>query len=49
LELSFFFSFFNTFSSSFSLLFFLCSISWGLGGFDDIRGENLLLQQLLFK
>jgi hypothetical protein len=29
--------------------FFLCSVSWWLGGFDDIRGEKLLLQQLLFK
>jgi hypothetical protein len=48
LELSFFFLFFNTFSSSFSL-FFLCSISWVLGGFDNIRGEKWLLQQLLFK
>jgi hypothetical protein len=46
LELSFFF--FNTFSSSFSLIFSLCSVSWGLGGFDDIRGEKSLLQ-LLFK
>jgi hypothetical protein len=48
LELSFFF-FFNIFSSSFALPFFLCSISWGLGSFDDIRGENSLLQQFLFK
>jgi hypothetical protein len=38
--------FFNTFSSSF---FSLCSVSWGLGGFDDIRGEKSLLQKLLFK
>jgi hypothetical protein len=47
LELSFFF--FNTFSSSFSLSFFLCSVSWGLGVFDHIRGEKSLLQQLLLK
>jgi hypothetical protein len=26
--------------------FFLCSVSWGPGGFDDIRGEKSLLQQL---
>jgi hypothetical protein len=25
---------------SFSLSFFLCSVSWGLGVFDDIGGEN---------
>jgi hypothetical protein len=36
--------FFNTFSSYFSLSLslFLCSISWGLGGSDDIRGEKSL-------
>jgi hypothetical protein len=32
-----------------SFSFFLCSVSWGLGGFDDIRGEKSLLQKLLFK
>jgi hypothetical protein len=32
-----------------SLSLFLCSVSWGLGGFDDIRGEKSLLQKLLFK
>jgi hypothetical protein len=26
--------------SFFSLSFFSCSVSWGLGGFDDIWGEN---------
>jgi hypothetical protein len=30
-------------------LSFLCSVSWGLGGFDDIRGEKSLLQKLRFK
>jgi hypothetical protein len=44
LELSFFQYFFFLFFS-----FFLSSISWGLGGFDDIRGEKILFQQLLFK
>jgi hypothetical protein len=28
------------FSFSSSILFFFCSVSWGLGGFDDIWGEN---------
>jgi hypothetical protein len=46
LELSFFFSIF--FLPLF-LSLFLCSISWGLGGFDDFRGEKSPLQQLLFK
>jgi hypothetical protein len=32
-----------------SLSLSLCSVSWGLGGFDDIRGEKSLLQKLLFK
>jgi hypothetical protein len=41
--------FLNTFSSSFSLSFSLCATSWGLGGFDDIRGEKSLLQKFLFK
>jgi hypothetical protein len=48
LELSFSL-FFNTFSSSLSLSFFLCFVSWGLRGFYDIRGEKSLLQKLLFK
>jgi hypothetical protein len=32
-----------------SLSLSLCSVSWGLGGFDDIRGEKSLLQKLRFK
>jgi hypothetical protein len=35
-----FFSFFFFFS------FFLCSMSWGLGGFDDIWGENHFFKNL---
>jgi hypothetical protein len=31
------------------LSFILCSVSWGHGCFDDIRGEKLLFQQLIFK
>jgi hypothetical protein len=27
--------------------FFLCSVSWGLGGFDDIRGEDLEVLMIL--
>jgi hypothetical protein len=27
-------------------LFFLCSVSWGLGGFDDIWGENHFFKNL---
>jgi hypothetical protein len=37
-ELFFFFPFF--------LSFFLCSVSWGLGGFDDIWGENHFFKNL---
>jgi hypothetical protein len=37
------------FFPSLSLSLSLCSVSWGLGGFDDIRGEKSLLKQLLFK
>jgi hypothetical protein len=33
----------------FSLSLFLCSVSWGHRGFDDIRGEKSHLQKLLFK
>jgi hypothetical protein len=29
--------------------FFLCSISWGLGGFDDIWGENHFFKNLFTK
>jgi hypothetical protein len=36
-------------SLSLSLSFSLCSISWGLRGFNDIRGGTSLLQKLLFK
>jgi hypothetical protein len=42
-------SLFNTFSSSFSISLFLCSVSWGLRSFDDIRGKKSLLQKLHFK
>jgi hypothetical protein len=48
LELFSLFSF-NIFYSYFSLSLFLCSVSWGLGSFDDIRGEKSLIQKLLFK
>jgi hypothetical protein len=44
---SLFFQYFFFFSLSLS--FSLCFVSCGLGGFDDIRGENSLLQKLLFK
>jgi hypothetical protein len=37
LELFFFFYLFS---------FFLCSVSWGLGGFDDIWGENHFFKNL---
>jgi hypothetical protein len=46
LERSFFFQY--IYFLFFSHLF-LCSVSWVLGGFDDIRGEKSLLQQILFK
>jgi hypothetical protein len=46
LELSFFFSI--LFIPLFSLFFYAPSLE-DLGGFDDIRGETSLLQQLLFK
>jgi hypothetical protein len=49
LSLSLSLSLFNTFSSSFCISLFLCSVSWGLRGFDDIRGEKSLLQKLHFK
>jgi hypothetical protein len=42
-------SFFQYFFFLFFSPFFLCPVSWGLGGFDDIRWEKSLLQKLLFK
>jgi hypothetical protein len=45
--LSLFFQYF--FFLFLSLSLFLCSVSWGLGSFDDIRGEKSLIQKLLFK
>jgi hypothetical protein len=38
IELSFYLK--RVLELSFFLLFFSCSVSWGLGGFDDIWGEN---------
>jgi hypothetical protein len=34
---------------SFLFLFFLCSVSWALGDFDDIWGENHFFKKPLFK
>jgi hypothetical protein len=35
-----------SFSFSFSLFFYICSVAWGLGGFDDIWGENHFFKNL---
>jgi hypothetical protein len=46
---SFSYYFFFLFFNNVSLSSFLCSVCWGLGGFDNIWGEKSLLQKLSFQ